>query len=82
MKKLLELELSLWGSCNFKTYPILFVVHSYFEHYINKGVWSSYFTLKKLCTWDGLIKKLNPKQKNKLCTFLKYVPSQPIYLPS
>jgi hypothetical protein len=38
MEKLLELQLSLWGSCNFKTYPILFVLHSYFEHYIKGGV--------------------------------------------
>jgi len=34
MRKILELQFSLWGSCNFKTYPILFVFHSYFEHYI------------------------------------------------
>jgi hypothetical protein len=38
--------------------------------------------LKNLCTWDEQIKKINPKQKNKLCTILKYLPSQPIYLPS
>jgi hypothetical protein len=37
MKKVLEV--SLWASYNFETYPILFVLHSYFEHYINKGVW-------------------------------------------
>jgi hypothetical protein len=61
---------------------MLFVLHSYFEHYINKGVWSFNFTLKKLCTWDELIKRHNAKQKNKLCTFLKYLPSQPTYLPT
>jgi hypothetical protein len=37
MMKVLEVQLSLWQSYNFKTYPILFVFHSYFEHYINKG---------------------------------------------
>jgi len=41
MKKVLKLQLSLWRSWNFKTYPILFVFHSQFEHYINKKVWSS-----------------------------------------
>ncbi len=40
------------------------------------------FHIKKLCTWDKQIKRFNPKQKNKLCTFLKYLPSQPTYLPS
>ncbi len=63
MKKILELQFSLLGSCNFKTYPILFVLHSYFEHYINNGVWSSNFTLRSLCTWDELIKKVNQKKK-------------------
>jgi hypothetical protein len=43
MKKVLELQFCLWGSYNFKTYPILFVLHSYFEHYIKKGVWSYNF---------------------------------------
>jgi hypothetical protein len=43
MKKVLELQLCLGGSCNFKTYPILFVLHFYFEHYINKGVCLSNF---------------------------------------
>jgi hypothetical protein len=28
---------SWYWSCNFKTYIILFVFHSYFEHCINKG---------------------------------------------
>jgi hypothetical protein len=80
MNKVLDLQLTLRESCNFKICPILFVLHSYFEHYKNKGVWSSNFTLKKLCTWDELIKRLNPKQKNKLCIFVNYLPSQPIYL--
>jgi len=65
-----------------KTYTILFVFHYYIEHYINKGVWSSNFTLRNLCTWDELIKRFNPKQKNKLCTILKYLPPQPTYLLS
>ncbi len=37
MKKNLELQFSLRRNYNFKTYPILFVFHCYFEHYINKG---------------------------------------------
>jgi hypothetical protein len=82
MKKVLELQFSLWRSCNFKTYPLLFVLHFYFEHYINKGVWSSNLTLKILCTWDEQIERFNLKQKNKLCTILKYLPPQPTYLPS
>ncbi len=57
-----------------------FVLQSYFEHYINKGVWSSNFTLRNLCTWDELIKKVNPKRKNKSCTLLKCLPSQPTCL--
>jgi len=57
------IKISLWKSWNFKTYPILFVFQSYFEHYINKWVWSSNFTLRKLSTWDELIKRFNPKQK-------------------
>jgi hypothetical protein len=69
MKKVLELQLSLRGSYNFKTYPVLFVCHSYFEHDVNKGAWSSNFTLRNLCKWDELIKRFNPKQENKLCTF-------------
>jgi hypothetical protein len=55
MKKVLKLQLSLGRSCNFKIYPILFVLRSYFEHYINTGVWSSNFTLRNLCTWDEQI---------------------------
>ncbi len=74
MKKNLKLQFSLKGCFNFKTYPIFFVFHSHFKHYINKGVWSSDFTSRNLCTWDELIKRFNPKQKNKLCTILKYLP--------
>jgi hypothetical protein len=39
-----------------------------------QGMVSSNFTLKNLCTWDELIKWLNPKQKGKLCTILNYQP--------
>jgi len=63
MKKVLELQLSLSRIYNFKTYPILSVLHSYFEHYINKGVWSSNLTLKNMCAWEELMKRLNPKGK-------------------
>ncbi len=37
MKKVLELQLCFCGGCNFKTYSILFIFHSYVEHDINKG---------------------------------------------
>jgi len=78
MKKVLELQFSLRGNCNFKVYPILFVLYSYFEHYINKRVWSFNFTLKNLCTWDELIKKLNSKKIkimhiSKVLTFRTYL---------
>jgi len=46
MKKVLELQFSLYGSCNFKTYSILFVFHSYFEYYINKEGVSIQFHIK------------------------------------
>jgi hypothetical protein len=67
---------------NFKTYPILFVFHSYFEHYINNVVWSFNFTLRNLCTWDEQIKRFNPKQKIKnYAHFLSiYLPNLLIYL--
>jgi hypothetical protein len=45
-------------------------------------VWSSNITLKNVCTWDEPFKKLNPKQKEKLCTILYYLPPQPTYLPN
>jgi hypothetical protein len=35
MKNVLKLQLSLRGGYNIKTYPILFILHSYSEHYIN-----------------------------------------------
>jgi hypothetical protein len=37
MKKVLELQVSLWRSCNFKTYPHIVCFPFLFEHYINKG---------------------------------------------
>jgi hypothetical protein len=79
MKKVLELQLSFWGSCNFKIYPILFVFHSYFEHYTYKGVWSSNFTLRNLCTWNELIKRLNPKTKKEIMHISKVL-TFPTYL--
>jgi hypothetical protein len=81
MKKVLELQLSLWRSWNFKTYPILFVLHSYFEHYKQGGVVIQFHT-KKFVHMGWTNKKCQPKKKNKLCTFLKFIPSQPTYLPS
>jgi hypothetical protein len=98
MNKVFDLQLSLWGSYNFKIYPILFVLHSYFEQYINKGVWSSNFTLRNLCTWDEKMKNFNPKQIMhifKVLTFPTYLStylskdlvwpthlSWPMYLPT
>jgi len=79
MKKVLESQVSLWKNFNFKIYPILFVFHSYFEHYINKGVWSFNITLRNLCTCDELIKKVQPKRKkqimhiSKILTFAAYL---------
>jgi hypothetical protein len=80
MKKVLKLQLSLRRSYNFKIYPILFVLHSYFEHYINKGVWSSNFTLRNLWTWDEQIKRFNPKLKKQIMHISKVFTSQPTYL--
>jgi len=65
---------------DFKIYPILFILHSYFERYINKGCDHPISHLKNLCTWYELIKRLNPKQKSNLCRIQKYLLSQPIYL--
>jgi hypothetical protein len=74
MKKVLELQLQ----------TLSHIVCSSFVFWTlyKQGVWSSNFTLRNLCTWDEEIKRFNPKQKDKLCTFLKYLPSQPTYLPS
>ncbi len=33
-------------------------------------------------SWVELFERVNPKQKNKLCTFLKYLPSQPTHVPN
>jgi hypothetical protein len=80
MKKVLEL--SLWGSYNFKTYPILFILHSYFEHNINKGVCGIQFHIKKFVHMGWANQKGQPKTKIKLCTFLKCLPSELTCLPS
>ncbi len=66
MKKVLELQLSLWGSCNFKTYPILFVLHFYFEHYINKGGVRIQFHIKKFVHMGWANQKVQPKTKKQL----------------
>jgi hypothetical protein len=62
MKKILELQLSLWGSWNFKTYPILFVLHSDLEHYINKGGVVIRFHIKKFVQMGWTNKKGQPKK--------------------
>jgi hypothetical protein len=69
MKKVLELQLSLWGSCNFKAYTIYFVLHSYFEHYTNNGGMVIQFHIKKFVHMDEQIKRLNSKQKKNYAHF-------------
>jgi hypothetical protein len=63
MKKNLKLQHSLWGSYNFKTYPILFVFHSYFERYINKGDMVIQFHIKKFVHMGWTNEKVQPKTK-------------------
>jgi hypothetical protein len=63
MKKVLELRLSLWRSCNFKIYPILFVFHSYFEHYINKEGVAIEFHIKKIVHMGWINQEVQPKTK-------------------
>jgi hypothetical protein len=62
MKKILELQLSLWGGCNFKTYPILFVLQSYFEHYKQGGVVIQ-FHIKKIVHMGWANQKVQPQTK-------------------
>jgi hypothetical protein len=38
--------------------------------------------IKKFLHMEWANQKPQPKTNNKLCTFLKYLPSQPTYLPS
>jgi hypothetical protein len=75
MRKVLELQLNLWQSCNFKTYAILFVLQSYFEHYINKGC-DHQLTLKNLCTWMSQSEGLTQNNNNNNAQFWT------IYLPN
>jgi hypothetical protein len=49
--------------------------------YKQKGVVIQ-FHIKKFMHMGWANQKVWPKTKNKLCTFKKYLPSQPIYLPS
>jgi hypothetical protein len=79
MKKVLELQFSLWGSWNFKIYPILFVPQSYFEHYINNGVWSTNFTLRKFVHMGWANQKVQPKTKKQIMHISK-VFTFPTYL--
>jgi hypothetical protein len=76
MKKVLEL--SLWGNYNFKTYPILFVLHSYFEHYINKGC-GIQFHIKKFVHMGWANQKGQPKTKKQIMHISK-VPTFWTYL--
>jgi hypothetical protein len=80
MKKILELQLSLWRSWNFKTYPILFVLHSYFEHYINKGVYVvTQFHIKKFVHMGWANQKVQPKTKKQIMHISKVL-TFPTYL--
>jgi hypothetical protein len=73
-----ELELSLWGNYNFKTYSILFVFHSYFGHYKNNGVVIQ-FHIKKFVHMGWANQKVQPKTKkqimhiSKVFTFSTYL---------
>jgi len=79
MNKVLELQLSLEKSCNFKTYLILFVLHSYFEHYINKGGVPIQYHITKFVHMGWANQKAQPKTKKqimhnfKIFTFQTYL---------
>jgi len=79
MKKVLELQLSLEGSCNFKIYPILFVLHSYLEHYINKGGVAIQFHIKKFVHIGWANQRFNPKKTKQIMHNSKVLTS-PTYL--
>jgi hypothetical protein len=72
MKKVLEWQLNLWKSCKFKTYLILFVFQSCFEHYKQGGVVIQ-FHIKKFVHMWWANQKVQPDIKNKICTILKYL---------
>jgi len=79
MKKVLELQFSLWRGCNFKIYPILFVLHSYFEYYINKGGVAIQFHIKKFVHMGWANQKVQPKTKKQIMHNFKILTS-PTYL--
>jgi hypothetical protein len=77
MKKVLELQLSLWENWNFKTYPILFVLHSCFE----QGGVVIQFHIKKFVHMGWTNKKGQPKKKTNYAHFKSaYLPNLLIYL--
>jgi hypothetical protein len=62
MKKVLELQLSLWGSYNENLSHIVCSPFLIWTFYKQRGVVIQ-FHIKKIVHRDELIKKLNPKQK-------------------
>jgi len=76
MKKLLEFQLSLWGSYNFKTYSILFVFQSYFEHYIYVVI---QLHIKNFVHRGWANQKAQPKTKKQIMHNFKILAS-PTYL--
>jgi dipeptide/tripeptide permease len=66
MKKILELQLSLWRSCNFKTYPILFVFSFLFwTLYKQRGVVIQ-FHIKKFVHMGWTNQKVQYKTKKQI----------------
>jgi hypothetical protein len=78
MKKKLELQLSLWGSCNFKIYPILFVFSFLFGTLYKQGGVVIQFHIKKIVHM-GWIKRFNQKQKKQIMHIFKIL-NFPTYL--
>jgi dipeptide/tripeptide permease len=64
MKKLLELQFSLWQSYNFKTYPILFISFLFWTLYKQGGVVIQ-FHIKKFMHMGWANQKAQPKTKKK-----------------
>jgi len=79
MKKVVKLQLSFLESYNFKIFPILFVLHSYFEHYISKGGMPIQFHIKKFVHMGWVNQKPQPKIKKQIMHNFKILTS-PTYL--
>jgi dipeptide/tripeptide permease len=79
MKKVLDLQLSLWGSCHFKTYPILFVSSFLFWTLFKQWGLVIQFQIKKFVHMGWANKKGQPKKEKKIMHISK-VPTFPTYL--